>query len=85
MERGMNAEEAAVDLRAEPSDVARLARRARLSPERLKRRERCSRRSLRGFPAARPPPSSNMPVATAIRWARERGDAGPKPSGGEDE
>ena len=85
MERGMNAAEAASIFALSQATIARLARRKRLSPERLKRRELLFAALASGLSCRKAAALLDMPVATAIRWARERGDAEPKPSGGENE
>jgi transposase len=72
MEAGMSAEQAAAKFALNAAVVARLSRRARLSPERLKRREALFAALDAGFSCRKAAAQLDMPVATAIRWARQR-------------
>lgn len=72
MESGMRPDEAATAFGLDAEAVARLARRPRLSPERLARRERLFAALASGLSARKAAALLQMPVATAIRWARTR-------------
>jgi len=72
MEDGMGAAEAAARFALTPAVVARLVRRARLSPERLQRREALFAALDSGLSCRKAAAALDMPVATAIRWARRR-------------
>jgi len=72
MENGMSAAEAAATFALGPAILARLVRRARLSPQRLQRREALFAALDSGLSCRKAAAALNMPVATAIRWARQR-------------
>ncbi|HXT09550.1 MAG TPA: helix-turn-helix domain-containing protein [Roseiarcus sp.] len=72
MEGGMSAEQAAAAFALSPASLVRLARRPRLSPERLKRRQQLFAALASGLSCRKAAAALNMPVATAIRWARQR-------------
>jgi transposase len=72
MEGGMGGEQAAATFALSPAILARLARRARLSPQRLQRREALFAALDSGLSCRKAAAEIDMPVATAIRWARQR-------------
>jgi transposase len=72
MEDGMSAAEAAASFALSPTLLARLAQRARLAPERLQRRQALFAALDTGLSCRKAAAALNMPVATAIRWARQR-------------
>jgi transposase len=72
MERGMSAAEAALAFMLSEAEVARLAKRPRLSPERLARRRHLFAALASGLSCRRAAALIGMPIATAIRWARQQ-------------
>jgi transposase len=73
MEAGMSAPEAAATFDLSPAAVARLAQRPRLAPERLARRRQLFAALASGLSCRKAAAQVGLPVATAIRWARQRG------------
>ncbi len=73
MEAGMNMLEAATTYRLSETTMARIGRLPRLAPERLARRRRLFAALAAGLSCRKAAAQLDMPIATAIRWARERG------------
>ena len=78
MEAGMSAEAAASAFALSETTVARLSRRPRLAPERLARRRRLFAALASGLSCRKAAALLEMPIATAIRWARESGAGTPE-------
>jgi transposase len=74
MEAGMSGREAAATFDLSEAAVARLAKRSRLAPERLARRQRLFAALATGISCRKAAAQVGLPVATAIRWARQRGE-----------
>ncbi len=72
MERGMSAAQAAAAFALSEAQVARLALRPRLAPERLARRRRLFAALASGLSCRKAAALVGLPVATAIRWARQQ-------------
>ena len=76
MERGMSAAEAAKRFALSEAALARLLRRPRLKPERLARRRQLFGAIASGLSCRKAAALVGLPVATAIRWARQRDGEG---------
>ena len=72
MERGMSASEAVRRYSLSEPTLARLLRRPRLRPERLARRRQLFGAIASGLSCRKAAALVGLPVATAIRWARQR-------------
>jgi transposase len=76
MERGMGAAEAARRFALSEPALARLLLRPRLKPERLARRRQLFGAIASGLSCRKAAALVGLPVATAIRWARQRDGEG---------